>query len=155
MTCYDVDLVAFNFSSELQGWLFGIHSQAQGLGHVLNVVLVQVELSRYLLVRQIQAHQVKAQYPDPQRLMVAFEDGSGKIVEVGATTFAMVPLASRLGLIMSESNNLAAAATGAPCTVWPPDVANGFKAFGIIDQVVDPDKESIALASFFHGLSFR
>lgn len=87
--------------------------------------------------------------------MVPFEDGPGEIVEVGATALAMVPLASRLGLIMSVSNNLGAAATWAACTVWPSDVTDGVKAFGIIDQVVDPNKESIALAFSNHGLSSR
>jgi len=133
MACYDVDFVTFNFSRELEGGLSGIHSRTQGFGHVLNVVFVQVKLGCNLQVRQIEAHQVKAQYPDPQGLMVAFEDGSGKIVEVAATALAMIPLASRLGLIMSMPNNLAAAAIRAPCTVWPSDVADSFKAFGIID----------------------
>ena len=155
MTCYDVDLVAFNFSTELYGGLFSIHSRAQGPGHVLNVVFVEIELGCNLQVRQIQTHQVKAQNPDAQRLMVSFEDGSREIVEIDVTALAMVPLASRLGLITSVSNNLGAAALWAAYAFRPSDVTDSVEAFGIVDQVIDLDEQSIALAVLTHGLSFR
>jgi hypothetical protein len=144
MTCYDVNFVAFNFSTELEGGLFGIHSRAQGFGHILNVILVQIQLGCDLHVRQIQAHQVKAQYPNSQWLVVPLEDSPAQIVEIGATALAVVPLTSWLGLVVSVSNHLTAAAIRAAYTVWPPDIADGVKAFGIIDKSVDFNEQAIA-----------
>jgi hypothetical protein len=87
--------------------------------------------------------------------MVSFEDGSREIVEIDVTALAMVPLASRLGLITSVSNNLGAAALWAAYAFRPSDVTDSVEAFGIVDQLIDLDEQSIALAVLTHGLSFR
>src|SRR3954451_397682 len=38
-----------------------------------------------LPVREVQAHQIQAQHPDPQRLVVAGQNGSGQVAEARAT----------------------------------------------------------------------
>lgn len=87
--------------------------------------------------------------------MTSLEDGSTEIVEVVVAALAVVPLSSRLGLVMPMSTNLLAAAVRAAHGIRPPDVANSLKAFGIIDQSVDLDEQFITLAFRDHGLSFR
>jgi len=108
MACHDVDFVAFDFATELNGGLLGVHHCSQGSGHALSVILVDAEFGCYLQVRQIQTHKVKAQNPCTQRLMVALKDGFSQVVEVGATTFAMISLPIRLGLIAAISGNIGA-----------------------------------------------
>ena len=75
-----------------------------------------------------------------------FKDGSREIVEIGVTALAMLPLASLLGLIMSVSINLSAAASWAAYAFRPSDVTDSVEAFGIVDQLIDLDEQSIALA---------
>jgi hypothetical protein len=57
--------------------------------------------------------------------------------------------------ITPVSNNLGAAARWAAFPFRPSDVTDSVEAFGIVDQVVDLDEQSIALAVLNHGLSFR
>jgi hypothetical protein len=85
--------------------------------------------------------------------MVTFEDGTGEIVEAGATALASVPLTIRLGLVVSVSNDLIAVAIRAAYTGRPPDVADSFKAFGIINKRIDFDEQTIALVFSNHGHS--
>lgn len=155
MPCHNVDFVAFNFFAELDGWLPGIYSGTQGLGHILYVILIQVQLPCDLQVRKIQAHQVETQYPDAQWLMVPFKDGSTQIVKVRVAALAVVPLTSLLRFVVSMSSNLIAAAVRAAHAVWPSDLSNSLKAFGIIDKSVDFDEQLITLVLSNHGLSFR
>ena len=72
---------------------------AQLRGHHLGVVLVEVQFLGDLLVGEVQAHEVQAQDPDPQRLVVAGEDGVGQVVEAAAAAVALVALPLRLGVV--------------------------------------------------------
>src|SRR3712207_9585305 len=50
-------------------------------------------------VREVQAHEVQAEHPDPQWLVVPGQRGAGQIVEAGAAPRAAIALAVRLGII--------------------------------------------------------
>src|SRR3712207_8975124 len=46
-------------------------------------------------VREVQAHEVQAEHPDPQWLVVPGQRGAGQIVEAGAAPRAAIALAVR------------------------------------------------------------
>jgi len=50
------------------------------LGHRLHVRGAKVEFPGDLPVREVQAHEVQAQNPDPQRLVVRGQDRAGLVV---------------------------------------------------------------------------
>ena len=54
---------------------------SQLLGHELHVRAGEPQLQGDLPVGEVQAHEIEAQHPDPQRLMVPGQDGAAQIVE--------------------------------------------------------------------------
>jgi hypothetical protein len=85
--------------------------------------------------------------------MMAFKDGSREIVEIGTAALAAISLPIGLGLVMSVSSDLGAGTFRTAHTLGPSDVADGLKAFRIIDQVVDLYQWSIRAGLLLHGLS--
>ena len=67
--------------------------------HLMQVILVEIEFLRDLLIGEIESHQIQTENPFPQRLMVMSEDGVGQIVKVAPTRVAMVALALALAFI--------------------------------------------------------
>src|SRR5262249_16486290 len=59
-------------------------------GHDLGLIGVDVQLLSDLLVGEVQPHEVQAQDPDPQRLMVPGEDGPTEVIESLAAAMALV-----------------------------------------------------------------
>src|SRR3954452_11876058 len=74
----------------------GDQAGAELLGHELHVRLAQAQLLGDLPVREVEAHEVQAQNPDPQRLVMAGQDVAGQVVEAGAAGGAAVTLPVRL-----------------------------------------------------------
>src|ERR687886_428395 len=95
----DVDLVDLDLALDDHRRELGGEPVPQGLGHRLHVRHPEVELLGDLPVREVQAHQVQAQHPDPQRLVVTGQDGAGQVVEAGATPRTAVSLAVRLPIV--------------------------------------------------------
>src|SRR5262245_11639136 len=99
MPGHDVDFVALDLAFQSHRRPALDDALPQPSGHVLDITTVEIELLSNLLIRQIQAHEVQAQHPDLQRLMMAGEDGSGEIIEAALTVVAVVPLSMGLGII--------------------------------------------------------
>ncbi len=95
----NVDLVAFDRTFEHRFGLEVYDATAQLRGHLMYVILVEIEFLRDLLVRQIETHQIQTQYPLAQRLMVAGEDRIGQIVKIAVTSFAVIALPFTLALM--------------------------------------------------------
>ena len=85
MSCYHIDFVAFDFPRKRHRRLLGDDAFTQLLGHLLNVVFVQVQFLSNLLIRQIQPHEIQTQNPRPQRPMMTSENCPGQIVKPFAT----------------------------------------------------------------------
>jgi len=78
----------------MSGWFAIDDALAEFRGHLSSLRLRQIQLRGDLLVRQIQAQQIRAQHPNPQRLMMSREDGVGKIIETTIAITATISLAT-------------------------------------------------------------
>jgi len=61
----------------------------------------QAQLTRNLPVREVQAHEVEAQHPHTQRLVMPGQHRAGKIVEAGRARLAPIALPVRLRVVAS------------------------------------------------------
>jgi len=94
-----VNLVAFDRAFELWFGLEVNDTAAQLCGHLMHIVLVEIEFLSYLLIRQIEAHQIQAQNPLAQRLLMMSKDRIGQVVEIAITSFAVIALPLALALM--------------------------------------------------------
>jgi hypothetical protein len=58
-----------------------------------------------LPVRQVEAHEVQAEHPNPQRLMTSSQNGAGQIIKTRLTIRASIPLAMRLSVIVTITSH--------------------------------------------------
>ena len=79
---------------------------AQLTRHLMHVSLVEIECLGNLSIREVQAHEVQTQNPDPQRLMMTGKDRVSQIVEVSATGLAQVALTLGLGVVATLFGDL-------------------------------------------------
>src|SRR5918994_1263032 len=93
-----------------------------------------------LLVRQIETHEVKAQDPDPQRLMMTGEDGLGQVIEAPLAGRAAVALALSLPVIVTIPRHLVTPALRTAHTRGPAQTPDRVKALGVIDQELEVDQ---------------
>jgi hypothetical protein len=77
VTGHDIDLVDLDLAVQDDLGEFRDQSLAQMAGHRLNVVLIQSQFPGDLPVRQVQAHEIQAQYPNPERLVMARQNRPG------------------------------------------------------------------------------
>src|SRR3954462_11009916 len=131
---YHVDLVDLDLAPKDHRRELGGEPAAQLLGHELHVGLAQVQLPGDLPVREVQAHQVEAQDPDPQRLVVPGQDRAGQVVEAGAACRAAVALAARSGVVPAVAGHGGAVAGRAADALGPAMLADQLVAFRVIDQ---------------------
>jgi len=96
---YDIDLVDLHFALQLHRWHLGDQATAQLLRHRLHIRDGQAQLTRDLPVGKVQAHEVKAQDPHPQRLVVPGQHRAGQVVETARTRLAPITLAKRLRVV--------------------------------------------------------
>ena len=71
MPGHDVDLVDLHLTLQPHGRGLGNQAAAQLLGHGVHVRHVEAQFLGDLTVRKVQTHEVQAQHPDPQRLVMA------------------------------------------------------------------------------------
>ena len=71
----------------------------------MDVVFIQTQFPGDLEIGQVQPHEIQAQDPDPQRLLMAGQDCPGQVIEATAAFLAAVALAVALGLIMPIANH--------------------------------------------------
>jgi hypothetical protein len=103
-------------------------------GHRLNLAFADPQFASNLAVRQVQTHEIQAQDPDPQGLVMARQNRPGQIVEALAAAVTQIALAVPLGLVSTVAHNLWPAAPGTLNPLRPAVLADQLKALGIIDQ---------------------
>ena len=108
-------------------------------GHLLNIAAVQIQLPGDLLIGQIQSHEVQAQDPDLERLMVPSEDGAGQIIEAFSARLTLIALPGRLLLIGTSSGHTLGITTRALSSFWPMKLSDRVIALGIIYQILYGD----------------
>ena len=100
---------------------------------------------------EVQPHEVEAQDPDPQRLVVAGEDCPGQVVEPLAAAVALVALPLGLGVVVAVLGGPGTATLGAPYAVRPAHQADGLEALGVVDEGLDVDHRWASQGAFVLG----
>src|SRR3954462_8712970 len=130
----NVDFVGLDRAVQRRLGNFGNQAFAKMRRHVVDVIVVQTQLLSNLLVRHVQAHEIKTQDSDPKRLMVSGQDSTGQVIEPCSTVLAPVPLPVSLGFIMAMADHRGTGTGGAANAVRPSRVPDQLIALGIIDQ---------------------
>src|SRR3954471_23977305 len=89
---------------------------------------------RDLPVREVQAHEVEARHPHPQRLVTPRQDRAARIVEAGAAPRAAVALAARLDLVPAVAGDPRTTAVRAADALRPAALPDQLVAPRVIDQ---------------------
>jgi hypothetical protein len=113
---------------------------AQIFGHGLHVRAVKAKLRGDLPIGEVQSHQIKAQYPHPQRLVMPRQHRAGGIVETPVARLAAITLPMRLLLVMAVPDDCCAAVARAAHALRPAMLANQRKALGIVQQRREVDQ---------------
>jgi hypothetical protein len=130
----NVYLIALDLAFQNDRLLTVRDALAEFRGYSLSLPLRQTQLGSDLLVRQVQAHQIRAQHPNPQRLVVSCENSIGKIIETTITITATIPLAANFARVVAILDDLTACAMRAANSLRPSQLTHHFIAFRIIDQ---------------------
>ena len=143
MSCYHIDFVALDLAFKNDRRTAINDPLTQLLDHRLDIISVHVEFLGDLQTREIQTHEVQANNPGAQGLMMAGEDGSSEVVKPPLTSVAEVSLPVRLGVITAVLDDGLGRAMGAYDAVGPSHIADGLEALGVVDEVADVDHVSI------------
>ena len=137
MSCHYIDFVAFHFAAERDLRLSFNDALTKLSGHLLGIVIVQIQLLSNLFIREIQPHKIEAEHPDAQRLVVTGKDRPGEVVEPLPTDGALILLSCRLGFVVPLFRDLGRVAVGAGHPLGPMHRSDGLKAPGIVNEVQD------------------
>ena len=137
MSGHHIDLVALDLAFQGHRRATIDDPLAELADHGPGVVLVDVQFLGDLQSRQVQAHQVEAGDPGPQRLVVAGEDGVGQVVEPLVAALALVALAMGLGVIPAVLDDRLGGASGAGHAVGPSHLPDRLVALGVVEEVLD------------------
>ncbi len=105
----------------------------------MNIILVEVEFLRDLLVRQVETHQIQTQYTPAQWLMVIGENRIGQIVEASSAGFTMIALPLVLALRQAALLDLVGFAPNTSDAFGLAELAHTFIVLRVVYQVVESD----------------
>src|SRR4051794_8976873 len=92
-----------------------------------------------LPVGQVQTHEVEAQHPDPQRLVVPGQHCPAAVVKARRARLAAIPLPMRLRVVMPVPDHRVAAASRATDALWPAVLAHQGEALRVVEQGCEVD----------------
>ncbi len=101
MSGHHIDFVALDLAFQGHGGAAVDDPPAERLNHRLGVAPMDVELLGDLQCREVQPHEVEADDPGPERLVMSGEDGAGQVVESLAAVMAEIALAMGLRAILA------------------------------------------------------
>src|SRR3954471_3271639 len=107
---------------------------AQHLGHGLGVALAHTQFVRDLTVRQVHSHEIRAQDPGRDRLMMSGQNGSRQVIEAILACLAQVSLPVPLAIVMAVADHTSATAVKADNAVRPAELTNDFRALRFVEQ---------------------
>jgi len=93
-----------------------------------------------LEVGKVQAHEVEAQHPDPQRLVVPGQHRAGQVVETSGARLAPVTLPVRLRVVAPVPDHRTAVAGRTAHALRPAMLAHHREALGIVHQARKVDQ---------------
>jgi 4-hydroxy-3-methylbut-2-en-1-yl diphosphate synthase IspG/GcpE len=65
----------------------------------LHIIFVEIQLRRNLLIGQVKSHEIEANHPHFERLMMSFKNGPCQIVKIYAALLTRVALPMFLGVV--------------------------------------------------------
>jgi hypothetical protein len=139
MSGHHIGFVEFDLAAEDLDGLARDDPFAELSGHRLGVVGVEIQLLADLFIREIQAHEIEAEDPDPQRLVMAGEDRPGQVIEELLAGLAPIALPLGLGGIVALPGDPRGIAMGTGDALGPPHLADRLEALSIVDEVLDVD----------------
>jgi hypothetical protein len=145
-----INLITCNRFGELYRWLAYNYALAQLAGHLLHIVYIQVQFLGDLAIGQIEPHEIQAQNPRLQWLMMPFENRTGQVIEIPATGFTAIPLSFRLGFVPTVFDHRIGITAHTPNALGPAQFTNRLKTFGRIDDGSDMEYIVNCVPPLFH-----
>ncbi len=85
----------------------------------MHVVLIEIEFSCHLVVREVEPHKIQAEYPHAKGLMMAGKNRVRHIVKASLAGLAQVALPLGLGVVEPLFSNRKTLTPWTIDTVWP------------------------------------
>src|SRR3954470_9333367 len=95
---------------------------------------------RDLAVRQVYSHEIRAQDPGRDRLMMSGQNGSRQDIEAILACLAQVSLPVPPQIVMAVADHASATAVKADDTVRPAELTNDFITLRFVEQVRQLDQ---------------
>jgi len=146
----NVELVELDVPAQDDVGRLGHDAVAQHLGHGLDVALAQTQFVRDLTVRQVHSHEIRAQYPGRDRLMMSGQNGPRQVIEAVLTCLAQISLSVPLAIVMAVADHCCATAVEADNAVRPSELTNDFIALCLVEQVRQLDQVHHGFRSLPH-----
>src|SRR4051812_10550766 len=102
--------------------------------HGLGIALAQTQFLRDLTVRQVHSHEIRAQDPGRDRLMMSGQNGSRQVIEAILAGLAQVSLPVPLAIVMAVADHASVTAVKADNAVRPAELTNDFIALRFVEQ---------------------
>src|SRR3954454_5956931 len=102
--------------------------------HGLDIALAQTEFLRDLTVRQVHPHEVRAQDPGRDGLMMSGQNGSRQVIEAILACLAQVSLSVSLAIVMAVADPSCATTVKADNAVRPAELTNDVIALRFVEQ---------------------
>ncbi len=96
--------------------------------------VIEIEFLGNLVIREVEPHEIQAQYPHPKGLMMTGKDRVRQIVKASLAGLTQVALTLGLGVVASLFSHRKALTTWTTDTVWPAEGADGLKTLGGVDE---------------------
>ncbi len=106
---------------------------------MVSITAMQCQFFCNLVVGQVQSHEVEAQDPHLQGLMMPGKDGVGSIIKAFVAVVTLIALTGGFRVIKAALDDLFGLAGWAFDAVCPAQFADGLITLNIIDQILDID----------------
>src|SRR3954470_23084172 len=130
----DVELVELDVAAQNHLGCLRHDAVAQHLGHGLDIALAQTQLVRDLTVRQVYPHEVRAQDPGRDGLMMSGKNGPRQVIEAILACLAQISLSVPLAIVMAVADHASVTTVKADNTFWPSELTNDFIALRLVEQ---------------------
>jgi hypothetical protein len=137
MPCHHIDFVAFDVARKLDRWLPIDDSLAKLLDHGSRVTRAQLEFLGDLQTRQVETHEIQANDPGLQWLMMTGENGIGEVIEALSTRMTLVSLPVWLGFVSTILDDPVRRAMRTSNTMGPAQGLDGLEALRFVDEIPD------------------
>src|SRR4051812_32080198 len=137
---HHVNLIDLHLTLQPGCWDFGHEATAQLFRHRLHVGRAQPQLQGDLPVREVQPHEVEAQHPPPQRLMVSGQHCAGEVVEAPGAGLTAIALPSALRVVTPVPDNREAVTPRTTYAIGPAMLAHQGEALGVVQKSREVDQ---------------